>query len=303
MSESLSPKQVARAIGVSESSLKRWCDRGLIPMQKTVGGHRRLPVDAVVRFIREHGYSLARPELLGLPDSVGRADWTLEQARERLKEALIAGDEEVCRQIVADFYLSNRSAALICDDLLTSAFHEIGDLWECGNVEVYEERRACELCARLVHELRRLIGRTGTAGPLALGGTLDGDPYTLAVSMAELVLRDVGWNAESLGHRLPFETVRSAVARLRPRLLWLSVTSIRDEPQFVEEMLRLFDVARAHDTAVVVGGRVLNADLRRRLRYSTYCDTYQHLSDFASLLLKQISPTTDESAKSSPRAE
>jgi predicted site-specific integrase-resolvase len=27
----LTPKQVARAIGVSESSLKRWCDKGVLP--------------------------------------------------------------------------------------------------------------------------------------------------------------------------------------------------------------------------------------------------------------------------------
>ena len=48
MKKLISPKQVARAIGVSESTLKRWCDRGLIPMTKTAGGHRRMEVEAVV---------------------------------------------------------------------------------------------------------------------------------------------------------------------------------------------------------------------------------------------------------------
>lgn len=285
MKQHVSPKQVARAIGVSESSLKRWCDSGLIEMEKTAGGHRRLPLDAVLRFIREQGYTLQNPELLGLPVAVGKSEWTLERARDRLQEALISGDEEVCRQIVVDLHLAGHPLSVICDQVIAAAFHRIGELWECGDVEVYEERRACELCVRIVHELRQIVDRRHVTGPLALGGTLDGDPYTLAITMAELVLREAGWNAESLGHLLPFSTLQAAIERHQPRLLYISVSSIRDEEQFVDEMLQLFDVASANQTAVAIGGRALGQDLRKRLRYSTFCDTYQHLSDFARLVL------------------
>ena len=38
MNELVSPKQVAHAMGVSESSLKRWCDQGLIPTVRTAAG-------------------------------------------------------------------------------------------------------------------------------------------------------------------------------------------------------------------------------------------------------------------------
>lgn len=287
MSDHLSPKQVARAIGVSESSLKRWCDSGLIRMEKTAGGHRRLPREAVIGFIREQGHTLRHPELLGLPVAVGQTEWALDSAKDSLRDALVAGNEELCRQIVVDVYLADHSVSAICDRLLTPAFHEIGELWDCGEVEVFEERRACELCLRVVHELRQLIDRNSLTGPVAMGGTLDGDPYTLAVSMAELVLRDVGWQASSLGHLLPFQTIESAVKRHRPRLLWLSVATIRDESRFIEEMQSLFNVAKSFDTAVVLGGRALHPELRRHLRYSTYCDTFQHLSDFATMLAGQ----------------
>ncbi len=33
----------------------------------------------------------------------------------------------------------------------------MGDLWECGDLDVYQERRGCEVCNRLIHELRRLL--------------------------------------------------------------------------------------------------------------------------------------------------
>jgi MerR family transcriptional regulator, light-induced transcriptional regulator len=67
MHEHLTPKQVARAIGVSEASLKRWCDKGLIHSVRTAGGHRRLPLADVMSFLRKSGHPLVSPEVLGLP--------------------------------------------------------------------------------------------------------------------------------------------------------------------------------------------------------------------------------------------
>ena len=64
--ELLSPKQVAQALGVSESSLKRWCDQGLIATIRTGGGHRRLALPDVLRFIRDGEHRLVSPEALGL---------------------------------------------------------------------------------------------------------------------------------------------------------------------------------------------------------------------------------------------
>lgn len=296
--ELLSPKQVARAIGVSESSLKRWCDRGLIPTERTAGGHRRLRLDAVVSFIRDGGYELQDPQLLGLPATTGQTEWTLQRAKERLRDALVAGDESVCRQIVLDVYLARHSVSVICDQLIAAAFHDIGDLWDCGDVEVYEERRACEISVKLIHELCHIVPHPQGNAPVAFGGTIDGDPYTLAVSMAELVLRDAGWNAASLGHMLPFATLRTAVETHRPKLLWLSISAIRDEARFVKEMHDLFTVTQSKGTALAVGGRSLSTDLRQQLRYSVFCDTLQNLADFA----RTLAPSTSSASTSSQPA-
>lgn len=284
MKELISPKQVARAIGVSESSLKRWCDRGLIPTERTAGGHRRLRLDAVISFIRKQGYALPHPELLGLPATTGQTAWTLERARDRLRTALIAGDEAVSRQVALDVYLAGQAISTLCDQVIAAAFHDIGDLWECGDVEVYEERRACEIAVRIVYELRHVVPQPAAEAPAAFGGTLDGDPYTLAVSMAELVLRDAGWNASSLGHMLPFATIRAAVITHRPRLVWLSISTIRDKGRFIQEMNDLFTTAQSTGAALALGGKSLDPELRQQLRYSAYCDTFQHLADFARTL-------------------
>lgn len=288
MSETLSPKQVARAIGVSESSLKRWCDQGLIPFMKTAGGHRRLALQDAISFIRSRGQELANPEAIRLPVMSGKTHWTLDRARDRLIEALNQGDETLCRQIVTDLYLSGHPVATLCDEVLTAAFHQIGELWECGEVQIYQERRACELCLRVVFHLRTLLPQLPSSTPVAIGGTLDGDPYTLATSMAEIVLWEAGFRAMTLGNLLPFATIHKAIEDQRPRLVWLSVSSIRNPQQFAAEMNHLFETSLKHGTALVLGGVAFTEEIRRSIRYSSYCDTFAHLDSFArSLLLPQ----------------
>ena len=284
MSHFFSPKEVAAAMGVSESSLKRWVDKGLIQAEKTGGGHRRLQLDSFLHYAREAGKSISRPELIGLPPGMGSTSPNIDGANNEFQQALASGDELTSRRIVLDMYMKNTSVATICDTVITPAFQKIGDLWHCGSMEVYEERRACETCSRVIHELRRAVGAGRIDGPIAMGGTLDGDPYTLAACMSELVLRDCGWRANSLGNMLPFETLRRALERDRPRLMWLSVTSIRDVDRFVASFNVLFDTATSFGSAIVVGGQALTADIRRLLRYTTYCDNFRHLEAFATTL-------------------
>lgn len=282
MKELVSPKQVARAIGVSESSLKRWCDRGLIRSMRTAGGHRKLPISSVLEFLKSRGHEIVEPELLGLPSTVGHGERTLRAAQDRLKDALIAGDELACRQIVLDLYIAKNCISVICDEVIADAFEKIGDLWDCGDVEVYQERRSCEICSRVLHELRTAVEPAKQNAPVAMGGTIEGDHYTLSTTMAELVLRDNGWNAVSLGCSLPFFTLKAAIEENRPNMFWLSVSYIVNEQQFLDETNQLFQVAQESETALVVGGRALTESLRKQMKYHSFCDTMQHLETFAA---------------------
>jgi methanogenic corrinoid protein MtbC1 len=280
MRDLLTPKQVARAIQVSESSIKRWCDRGLISTQYTAGGHRRIPMSGLMEFLRSGNQQLVRPEVLGLPATSGQTERVIDRAAENLVEALVCGDIEQCRQITFDLYLAEHSITAICDQVFARAFESIGDRWECGEAEVYQERRGCELVLRLLHELETMVGPPQADAPLAIGGAPEGDQYNLATTMAELVLREAKWNAVSLGDNLPFETLAAAIKEHRPRMFWLSCSHIVDEAEFLAGYRSLYDEFGL-DVAIVVGGRALTEGLRQQMKYAAYCDNMQHLEAFA----------------------
>ncbi|MCA9004695.1 MAG: helix-turn-helix domain-containing protein [Planctomycetaceae bacterium] len=283
MNEFLTPKQVSRAIQVSESSVKRWCDKGVIPTQYTAGGHRRIAFSELIEFLRTSKYQLIRPEVLGLPSTTGQTVWVIDRAAAQITEALLAGDEEQCRQIILDLYLAEHCISSICDLVLARAFNNIGDRWECGEAEVYQERHGCEVSLRILHELRTLIPPPPSDAPVAIGGTPEGDQYSLATTMVELVLRDSKWNAVSLGTNLPFATLRAAMLQHRPRIFWLSVSHIINVQDFIREYTELYDEFGL-DVAFVVGGRAMTESIRQQIQYSAFCDNVRHLESFAQTI-------------------
>lgn len=283
----LTPRQVAQAINVSESSLKRWCDQGLLIAIRTAGGHRRLALDDVFQFLRQSGQQLVRPEILGLPSNTGQAAVVIDRAREQVRNALIVGDEDQCRRIVFDLYLAGQSACDICDRVLAAAFHDIGDRWECGEIFVYRERRGCEIALKTLHDMRLAIRTPPADAPVAIGGALEHDPYRLPTTMIEIALREAGWRASSYGTLLPAGTLGEAVRENRPQLLWVSVSSIESVPQFLDEYARLYETAAELGTAVAVGGRALSEEIRQKMDYSAYCDTLRHLVTFVATLSRQ----------------
>lgn len=280
----LTPKQVATALGASEASLKRWCDKGLIPAVRTAGGHRRLPISGVVQFVRERGQTLVRPEVLGLPPATGISDHSFERVRALFRNALEAGDVEQCRQLLLNLYLAGRRAYEICDRVIAPALHEIGDRWSHGDLEIYAERRGIEICVRILNEFRSMLPLPLENAPLAIGAALSGDPYLLPTTMTEITLRELGWRAMSYGVDLPAATLRAALRDVRPRLFWLSVSAVADEARFLEDYASLHEMASIVGAVVVVGGRALNENLRARMDYAAYGDNLAHLASFARTL-------------------
>ena len=286
MDQLLSPKQVASVIGASESSLKRWCDQGLLKTVKTAGGHRRIPIQEALRFARERNIASAESHLLAMVSTTDRKSRRVENGPERFTDALLSGNETISNALIFEYFQSGVSVSRIFDDIVMPTFRTLGEKWECKELEIYEERSACQITLRILHELR-LKQPAPVTKRFAMGATSEGDPYTLPIMMAEIVLRSVGWDTRLLGCSIPISSATKAIQQHQPAIFWLSISSIMDEIAFIAEYNQLYEVASKTNTAVVVGGRALTAEIRTRMRYSAFCDTMQHLEEFAKTLQHQ----------------
>jgi excisionase family DNA binding protein len=295
---SFSPKQVAQALQVSESSVKRWCDRGVIRTDRTLGGHRRIPLEHLMEFLESTNRRLVDPSAIGLDEDRQRARERMEKltesmtgklgenpsgvatAQQQFEQALLSGDEQQCRRSIGSWYAIHGSMASVADELLAPTFHSIGNLWRCGDVDVYQERRGCEICIRLIHELRRLVQEPMSSAPLAMGGTSNGDPYQVANQLIEIIFREAGWRTINLGSSVPLESLLAAAKKYVPKIFWLSVTHVDDEEGFLDRF-DAFSRELPRGVMLVVGGQALTDRLRPKMQFSAYCDSLKQLSALA----------------------
>ena len=247
----LSPRELADALGVSESSLKRWVDAGKITATRTEGGHRRIALPEAVRFIRETGAPLARPELLDMPE-IAVAQQRALVGDDRLLHYLGEGDVVAARGWLLARYLAGASVAELCDGPVRDAMHALGELWRNDDNGVFVEHRATDVCLQALAQLRNTFEPSPTA-PLAVGAGPEDDPYLLPSFMAAMVIASCGMRAVNLGPDTPVSALEAAVTHHRPRLVWISVSASLPPPR--ARALAGWIATLPPATQVVVGGR------------------------------------------------
>ncbi len=252
-----SPRELARAIGVSESSLKRWVDDGRLEVTRTPGGHRRIPFEAAVRFLRDNELELADPAALGLTE-VARvsSERATEDPADLLHELLIAGDAEAARSLVLTSFIKGASVAEICDGALRDAMSKIGTLWRDDPKGIFVEHRATDICLEILRSLRLGL-RIEEDAPLAVGGAPEGDPYAIPSLMAATVLGSLGFKATNLGPDTPADTFLRAAKETGAGLVWVSVSSVADAGRLGQHLAWLARELALIDADLIVGGRDL----------------------------------------------
>lgn len=255
----LSPKEVAEAIGVSESSIKRWADSGKIRVNRTAGGHRRISRVEAIRFVRDNRISVVHPALLGMPDVASLGPDLPPDAllSDQLYEFLESGQRTRARGFILSLYLQGMEIADICDGPVRDSMHRLGELWLHSDEGIFVEHRATDICIEALEQLRVTLPaiEEGNA-PVALGGAAEHDPYLLPTLMAATVLAAAGFYTVNLGPHTPTYSLRHAAREHHPRLVWLSV-SVTDEPEgFATQVAELGEhFQRNGNVQVVVGGR------------------------------------------------
>ncbi len=186
----------AEQLGVTPSTLKRWADEGRVACLKTGGGHRRFRRADVERLLEE------------MTTRSGEA----RRGSEEWIQLLLEGDGH--RLMGALFAARARLGAWYrVGEALSQALRLLGARWAQGRLAVLDEHLATERLRRALTQVAAGIPLPPEA-PSCLLVTPPGEEHTLGLSIAELCLREQGWQSLWAGASVPARDMALRLARL-----------------------------------------------------------------------------------------
>lgn len=257
MGKMLSTRELADAIGVSESTVRRWANQGRIRVTRTAGGHRRIHRSEAVRFIRESAAPVLKPQVLGLEAlrRVEPATAASPPIDEPLYDALRHGDRELIDGLVLGRFMDGEPVADLLDGPIRKAMHRLGECWSENDEHIFLEHRATQMCLHVVGHLQALLPAPPADAPGAIGCAPGADVYALPTLMAAAVLTDAGWDATNLGPCTPWNVLALAAARARPALVWVSISALDREDPAAPRIDELARRLMGSGALLAIGGR------------------------------------------------
>lgn len=272
-----SPRQLAQALGVSESSLKRWIDAGRIEAARTSGGHRRVTQREAVRFIREQGLPVVDPVALGLRELAPALAVMDEHAltAEVLIETFTSPDAAQAGALLVAAYLRGAALPDLFDGPLRDAMHYLGTLWNHGDEGILFEHRATDIALQAVSQIRALLPLPLASAPVAVGAACAIDPYLLPSLLVATVLAERGFRVTNLGPQTPAPVLAETAYRTRADLVWLSVSVPASGLEHELDALH----SSMPEVPLVIGGRGVEAATVPAVDQSHVLPSLRALSD------------------------
>lgn len=282
----LTTKEVARLLLVSEATVKRWADDGLLLPKKTAGGHRRFSIQSVALFRREQGIAPAgqsptkRVRKKMVP---GRS-----LSAESFGDLLLSENEAEATAQLIDAYLQNHALATLFDTTITNAMRRVGDLWFNGTITIADEHLATRVMLSALQKLRSIVVPVQATGLQAVCCGIEGDLHELPIHLAEIIFESEGWDISNLGPNTPLFTLRDMVAQKKPDLVCISARTIVDLDRATTEYAQLRKFMEKVDGTMVLGGEAFrDSNLRQRFPAEFYAESFSGLSTFLKKLAKK----------------
>jgi methanogenic corrinoid protein MtbC1 len=224
-----------------------------VAVQRTAGGHRRIPLQEAVRFVRAEGYRVQDPVCFGVLCTNTQNGEEAPDLDVAVFDALQMGDAERVRALITTAYLAGASVANLCDGPLRQAMQRLGELWKHGQDGIAVEHHATSICIQVVEQLRQFQQDPRADAPVAVGGGSAEDPYLVPSQMAGVVLTECGYRAINLGPHTPNNVLLAAVAKHKPVLVWRSLTGVMALEKAEQDLRDL--AGKLGDIPLVIGGR------------------------------------------------
>ena len=282
----LTTKDVAKLLLVSEATVKRWADDGLLLPRKTAGGHRRFSIQSVALFRRQQGLAPA-------PQSPAkRVRKKMVPGRlpspESFSDLLVSENEAEATAQLIGAYLQDHALATLFDTTITNAMHRVGNLWFNGTISIADEHLATRVMLGALQKLRGIVVPGQATGLKALCCGIEGDLHELPIHLAEIIFESEGCDTSNLGPNTPLFTLRDMVSQKKPDVVCISARSIVDLDRATTEYAQFRKTIEKVNGATVLGGEAFrDSNFRQRFPAEFYAESFSALSMFLKELAKK----------------
>ncbi len=267
-SKCLTTKEVARLCRVSDATVKRWEEAGLIKSERTSGGHRRFRAEEIARFQQK--------QQLGLKLEHGDESVTTAQSRRRIDKklcdselfhSLIAGREEEVANMLINEFLNGKSVTEIFDTSISKAMVKIGELWLEGKLSIAQEHLATRAIICALYKLRNIVPLCKPCHKLAVCFAFEGDFHELPTYLAQMTFESLGWEVINFGANTPVYAIADEVLQHSPNMVCISSTLMNDIERTSRDYADFLKKVNNKDVRIFLGGHTF-ADKKIRHRFA-----------------------------------
>jgi methanogenic corrinoid protein MtbC1 len=271
---------------VSDATVKRWEEAGLIKSERTGGGHRRFRAEEVARFQRELR--------LGLKQSHGDESIakTTKRVRDKknhtdsvLLQSLINGGEEAAANAFIRAHLAGKSLAEIIDRLVCPAMREVGELWHRGEISITQEHLATRTVISALYKFRNALPVPEMRNRVAICCAMEGDFHDLPTLLAQMTIENEGLEVINFGAATPLYSLADEVSRHSPNLVCISAAVINDLERLSRDYKDFREKTARLEIPTLLGGGVFEDEhIRRRFKSEFYARSFTDVAEFVNKL-------------------
>lgn len=283
ISKTFTTKEVARLCRVSDATVKRWEDAGIIKSERTNGGHRRFRAEEIARFQREQGLGMKKTHG---DESVfaanNRCTELKTQAGYSLFDALLVGCEAVTTEILVAAHLDGKPLPEIFDEIVCPAMRVIGEKWFAGEITVSQEHLATRTVSNAIYKLRNCLPVPEPAGKLAICCALENELHELPTHLAQITIENEGWEVLNFGANTPLYCLTQETSKHLPDMVCVSATIINDIERLSRDFINFRESVAKQKISIILGGKVFDdACMRKRFPADLYAQSFTEVAEYA----------------------
>ena len=260
-------------MGVSRSTVQRYCDSGVLRLHRTLGGHRRLYAEDVIRWLKDSQAKKRRPRT---PSSDSRDKLTVKTVANALLDGKLNRLESLSNRVLIGEY----GLGKLCDDFLQPAREYIAERRVAGKITTVEEWRSLLHLEQFLTQMTKPHQKMDR--PVAVGATIGNDPLDVGSRMLETVLRNEDFEAFHAGANLSSACLAEMVQRLDAQWVWISYEQVEDYAATVSHA-RVLHNELPPGCRLLIMGSALNATLLKFLPREFVLDSFQSLVELIAL--------------------